>query len=136
MVWNPDLPNVKLLYSINCITTGLSLIGCIATCIFYFRARFSSNISLRFVLAITLADLFYSISNLMSAFEGQTMNNLCYIEAFIRQCSWILSVFFATCLSILCCKASSKNKHNFNQGAFFKKSLVIGFLICAILTSM
>jgi len=72
----------------------------------------------------------------MSAFENQDMTPLCYIEAFIRQCAWVLSIFFATCLAILCYKASSKFRFGFNQGAFFKKCLVFGFLICAFLTSM
>jgi len=134
MVWGPNVANAGLLYNINLFASSLSLCG--SLCMTYFACRMPSpkTVSLKFIIGIALADIAYSIVNLMSSFERESMNGLCYAESVLRIWAKESSLFFAACLAILCYK-TSRYSRKFNQDRFFKGALVFGAVICTLLTS-
>jgi len=128
MVWGPDVEGASLLYTINLAVTVLSLTGSLIMTYYCFRLQPSKSIFLKLITSIALSDGFYSLANLISSFESEEMNVMCYIEGFIRQCSFTLTLFFTTCLAILCSKTSNLSK-SFDQENFFRKSVIIGIIL-------
>lgn len=136
MVWNHDIEGVTALKFINLISTLISLSGTLWASYYCIKVPSAINNSLKFIFAITFADLVFSCCNLMAHFEAEEeLSTFCYVEAFIRQCSFFLSLFFATSLSLLCFKAA-KYGDLFDQDSFFKKVLAIGLAICLLMTSL
>jgi len=125
---------VSLLFNIHCVGTGLSLIGTIWTIYFCLKVGVRKYVSYKLIFAITLSDFFYAISNLLASFAGPSLNILCHIDAFIRVCSFTLSLFFATCLSLLCL-FTVKYGSKFNEDSFFKKCLILAVIMCIWLTT-
>jgi len=132
MVW-VDVENGPLLYKLNLIATGLSLLGSIAMIYFGFKTKVKS-IALKLILAIALSDFLYSIANLMTAFEDDYNGLLCHADAVLREFSFTFSIFWVTCTAILCYKTSKTWR--FDQELFFKKAFVIGALFCLVLISL
>ena len=134
MVWGNQVANADILYGLNLVSTILSLFGSsimIYACLKTYKIR---SISFKFLLAIAISDFVYAIANLFSAFEKDSNDVLCHIEAFIRQFSFVLSVYFVTCTAVLCYR--SVTSPGYNQKKFFNRSLLIGCLYCLFLTSL
>ena len=123
-----DLANSSLLFTLNIIATSLSLLGSAWMSSFYVRLKGTKSAALRFILAISLADFFYSLSNLMSAFDNQEDMAFCKLEGFIREFSIITSLFLASFTGILCFK-DSKYGYSFDKTGFFKKAALCSVLI-------
>jgi len=128
MVWGPNIEGVHFLYGLNLVTTTLSLGGSIFISYYCFKAPSPRSAALKLLLGIGISDFFYSISNLLSAFQNEENGPLCHIEAFIRQFSFILSIFWATCIAILCYQ-TTKTEKLFNQERFFRRMSYIGFAL-------
>lgn len=134
MVWGPNVANAGLLYNVNLFASILSLCGSLFMTFFACRMPSPKTVSLKFIIGIALADIAYSIVNIMSSFETEAMNSLCYAESILRIWAKESSLFFAACIAILCYK-SSRYGRKFNQDRFFKKALVFGGVIGTLLTS-
>jgi len=129
MVFGPDVPGSSVLYVINCIASVLSFTGSSLMAYFCYKAPPPRHVSLKFVLAIAIADFFYSVANIMSAFEDvKNMTPLCHIEGVIRVSSFMMTLYFTTCLAIICCRTSNLGKTR-NQETFFRRSLILGAII-------
>jgi len=89
----------------------------------------NKTIALKLIFAVALSDFFYSISNILTAFENEENNTICQVDAFLRQVSVCASIFWVTCTAIICYK-SSTSWRLFNQNRFFKQALVIGTFLC------
>jgi len=136
MVWNSDVEDVTILKQINTIVTILSITGSLWATYYSSKTLSAANVSVKFIFAITISDFLFSIANLMSIFEDKTLNTpFCHVEAVIRQSSWILSLFFSTALAVFCYKSCNKG-YSFDQSQFFKQSLMLGGLLCLIMTTL
>lgn len=127
MIWNPDTPNIVLLYTLDLIATTLCFSGSLMMIFFCFKAPSPKPAYLKFIFAIALSDFLYSFANIMSMFEGHSLDIPCYIEAFIREFAFVLSVFFTSCIAILCHK-SLKYEDMFDQNVFFRRAAPIGII--------
>jgi len=124
MAWQLETKTGLFLYISNLAVTILSLCGSLWTCYFCIKAGSGKNTSLKFIVAITCADLLYSLTNLMSAFESPSWEYLCYFEGLVREFSLQLTLFFSSCLAILCYKVT-KFGTEFDQEKFFRNSLIL-----------
>jgi len=132
MVWGPNLEHAARLYNINIFATTLSVVGSLFMCFCCIKAPSPRNVSLKLISVIAASDLVYSITNILSAFQdpdSSVVSPLCVVEGFLRFWTFEFSLFFASCISILCYKTCSFNT-TFNQEAFFKKCVSIGTLLC------
>jgi len=96
----PDV-NVEILVILDLTTSALSLIGSLVMCCFCLRVPSPKTTSVKFILALAVADFFYSLSNILSNFliNGSQDLTLCWIQGSIRHSSFILSVFFSACIA-------------------------------------
>ena len=133
MIRDPNFKGYAILYPFDLVATLLSLLGSIFMCYLYLRAPKPRTTSFKLILATSLADLLYTISNVMSNFENIETSNLCYIEATIRNSSFILSIFFSACVAIVSYKSFLPQRH-FNQRNFFLRSIVLGPFVCFFMT--
>ena len=124
MVWNKDIPNAQLLYKINLASSSLSLIASSLMTYHGLKTK-NKSITLKLILAIAISDLIYSITNILTAFENEENNEICHLDAFLRQFSVTSSIFWVTCTAIICYK-SSKPSLSFNQNRFFTRAIFIG----------
>jgi len=124
-----DTISSDFLYILDIIATGLSFFGSIIICFLCLRMPSPLAVSFKFILAISISDFFYSIANIMSFFETPQTRTLCYLEATMRHSSFILSLFFTTCLAIVSYKAL---KPQFNQRKCFIRAVFIGPLLCVL----
>ena len=129
MIPNSSIEGAWFLYPLDLIVTILSLCGSLTMFYLCLRIRSPLVLSLKFILAISIADFFYSISNVLSNFESPSTRNLCKVEAIVRQCSFILSIFFSTCVAIASYKGSESHT-KFNRSSFFCKAIMLGPLLC------
>ena len=113
---------------VNIVTTILSILGSIWTTYFCLKLRSSQNYSMKLILAITIADFVYSIINFVSIFEDNTWETVCIIQSILREWSLQLTLFFSTCLALLCYKCA-KYGSRYDQASFFKKCIIVGFFI-------
>ncbi len=130
MIPNADIPNAQFLYVLDLVVTTFSIFGSLFMLFLCLRMRRSFTLSLKFILAISIADFFYSLANVISNFERRPDTiGLCLFESIIRHCSFLLSIFFSTCTAVASYKASLP-KQSFNQNRFFFLNVTIGTLIC------
>jgi len=131
MVFGPTVHGASTLYIINCIASTLSLAGSALMAYFCGNMPSPKHVSIKFIWAIALADFVYSIANIISAFENddKSVSKLCYFEGIIRVSSFMLTLYFTTCLAITCCRISNLRRQR-NHEPFFKKSLALGVFIC------
>lgn len=136
MVWN-DVENGGLLRNANNIATYLSFSGSIFMMYHCLRTPAPRSVSVKLILYIATADFIYSVANLMSAYEdlGPKVSTFCYIEAFLRAFSHVMSIFFATCLAIVCYKTLAKGMR-FDQELFFKRFTWLGVIFCTLQVSL
>jgi len=133
MIRDPNFKGYALLYPLDIVATTLSLFGSLFMCYLYIRAPKPRTVPLKFIMAISLADLLYSISNVMSNFEGIETVRLCHIEATIRNSSFILSIFFSACVAIVSYKSFLPQRH-FNKRRFFLRAILLGPLVCIFMS--
>ena len=134
MVWGENVAHVSTLYNINLVATGLSLVASLLMIYACLRSGKIRIVSFKLLLAIVLSDLGFSLSNLLSAFETQSNGVLCHIEAFLRQFTYLLSMYFVTVTSILCYKCTTHP--NFDQNRFFLRVVAFGCLSCLFMTCL
>ncbi len=127
---NRDLKNPEQLtyFIVNAVTTVISILGSLWTCYFCLKVKSSQNYSMKFILAITIADFIYSLSNLMSIFEDTDWVRLCQLESIVRECSLQFTLFFSTCFALLCYKCT-KFGSRYDQSSFFKKCIAVGIFM-------
>lgn len=128
---------MSLSHILNLVAGVLAFVGSALMSWFCLRIPGKWSVSMKLLLAIAFTDLFGAISNLMSAFDTQTQstNAFCYIEAILRESSFILTVLWASCIAILCYKIARPNGF-INQNKFFKGAILTGIVIClALLTA-
>ena len=132
MIPGSSIPEALLLYKIDLGVTALSLCGSLLMCFFCLRLPSPTTLSLKFILAMSIADFFYSIANVLSNFEGINTQKLCWVESNIRQVSFILSIFFSACTAISSYRRPTGIEKSHNQAHFFKKCVIIGPLLCLL----
>jgi len=132
MIPYAPIPGSEFLYGLDLVVTTFSIFGSLFMLFLCLRMRRSLTLSLKFILAISIADFFYSLANVISNFEVVPYTTgLCLFEAVIRHCSFLLSIFFSTCTAVASYKASFPNK-KFDQGSFFVLNTTIGSLLCIV----
>ena len=127
MVFSQEDPNSSLFLTLNLIVTILSLIGS-AWMAFYCSRMQRKSVSTRLILALAVADFFYSISNLLSTFEGDDVNLMCEIEAFLRTTFYSLSTFMTCSIVIYCIIFLDKNS-TINVEDYFKRALAVSVVM-------
>jgi len=132
MIPNSPVPEANLLYHIDLVITILSVVGSLVLCFLCLRVPSPTTLSLKFILAISIADFFYSIANVLSIFETNMTFKLCWTEANIRQVSFILSIFFSACTAIAFYRGSTGTQKIQSQLQFFKKCVTICPLVCLL----
>ena len=118
------------------ICTIFSILGSIYIIKFCSKASSQENTAVKFILAMALADLVFSATNILSAFQpavvGPCQTSLCTTEAVIRQISYMYTILFSACSAILASKAATPMR-SFNPHLLFRSSIIIGGLIGLIL---
>lgn len=132
MIWNDYTPGVLFLYTLDLVATTLSFFGSLIMIYLCLQVPAPRPVPLKLILSIAFSDFLYAIANIMSALEGHNLNAFCYTEAFVRESSLNMSVFFATCTAIFCYQCSF-NIEKFQQTLFFRKACLIGAIICTCL---
>ena len=134
-----DIPDAHLLWSLDLLATTLSFFGSLWIILHCFKAPSPKSLSLKLIAAIGWADLLYSIANLLSNFqkddlftENISMFDLVVIEAVLRQVSYVLTIFFSTCVAVASYSAARSRRKRLNETLFFLFSLFIGLAICSI----
>ena len=127
MAFSKDDPNSSLLLTLNLTVTILSLIGS-AWMTFYCSQTQRKNVSTKLILVLAIADFFYSISNLLSTFEGDDVNLTCRVEAFLRGVSYSLSTFM-TCSIVIYCVIFLNKDSNINQINYYRSAIAISIVI-------
>ena len=138
MVWGPNVEDSGNLFVINLVAAFLSLAGSTWMTFFCSMKPQPWTISMKLILFIAISDIVYSIANIMSAFQDAdpSVSSLCFIEGVLRSCSFVLTLLFATCLGVVCCKSSNFNNHwsHNDQDKFLMKILIFGAITCLIFT--
>jgi len=130
MAWGRHIPEVDTLYKINGFATLLSLLGSLYMVCCCMRTPSPKSASIKLILALAWSDLFYSIANIMSQLETDGPVNLfCKIEGTLRAVSYIPSLFFTTCIAVLCYKTTRYGK-NFKQERFFRITVSLISVFC------
>lgn len=128
-------PNQTVENVISAIATGLSLSATLVMLYFCLRTPGAKPTTLKMIILMTISDFFYSISNALSLLQNQNSSSidmLCYVQGMLRASCFILSLWFAGSLSILCYKTCT-SETNFDQERFLKRSIISGTTVSAIL---
>jgi len=129
-----EIPGENFLWWLDLLATTLSFFGSLWMIIHCMRAPSPKSLTLKLIAAIGWADFLYSVSNLLSNFEIEdTLEvvesfDLCELEAILRQVSYVLSIFFSTCVAIAS-YFSACPRRKFNKTLFFSVSILIGLVI-------
>jgi len=129
MIPNANIEGASFLYIIDLIATILSFVGSLTMCYLCLRMKAPRTISHKFILAISVADFFYSISNILSNFETKDTTKLCFIEGFIRESAFILTIFFSTCTAVASLRIFWANSDSENK-SLSRSALIIGPALC------
>jgi len=121
---DPTFPGYELLYPLDWIATILSLLGSLIMGCLTLRLPPPHTTSTKLILAISIADFFYSLSNVISAYETPESDVMCYFEAILRHSSYMSSVCFACCVAIVSYK-SFLPETNFNPQSFYTKAIIL-----------
>jgi len=132
MIPHADIPGADILFKIDLGATVLCFFGSLVMTCYCLRIPQPRNISIDLILCIAISDFLYSIANISSMFEQEDTVVLCHIEAFLRESSFFLSIYFSSCTAIVCYKIST-DEENFNRHLFFQKALIIGLSMCLLL---
>ncbi len=93
------------------------------------------TVTIKLIQSIALADLFYSIANLLSTLSLLTGDTFCQLEGFIRQLSLIMSIAMTTSIAMFCCKdAEFRFERGENhQEKFLPKAIFTSSVVCTFL---
>jgi len=134
MIQDHNVRGYHILFPLDLAVTILSLLGSSLTCYFCLRIpSHSKTISVKFIIALSISDFFYSIANVLSNFETEKTLDLCAIEAWVRQSAYVLSIFFSACIAIISYK-SSLPESLFNSNKFFMLTTLLGPLVFLLAT--
>ncbi len=131
MIPGSNLPHASLLFNLDLISTILSTVASVWMIYSCFKLPSPKNTSLKLIMAVAIADLFYSIANIMSNFQTPGNDDFCIFEAYIRQAAFLLSMFFSTMIAIASYKISAL-QINSTRNSFFAYSLMVGVLLCLL----
>ena len=132
MIPNSNVEGASLLWILDLIATILSFLGSLLMLYFCYRVPSPRAASLKFILAVSIADLFYSIANILSNFETSD-GPLCYVEGVIRESSFILTIFFSTCTAVASHKVSWQ-KGSFSRSTFFILCAIVAPILCIFMS--
>jgi len=121
------------LRGIDRLTTLLSLISTLWLIYICFKIPSPKTITLKFICAIAISDFFYSIANALSGLQQRDTYLLIKIEATLRQSSFLLGVFFATCIATITYKSTISDRR-FRQTWFYNATIVIAPIFCVGIT--
>ena len=133
MIPDTNVPNASFLWCLDLIATSLSTLGSLYMMISCIRKLSNPNLSIKLILAIAMADLFFSIANILSFFEKPDSNGLCFIEAAIRESSFLFAMFFAA-LAAVAPHLAKLSHSRFNRNIFLLFSLIFCLFISWVLT--
>jgi hypothetical protein len=131
------VPNANFLWWLDLIATILSFCGSSWMIFCCLKAPSPKSLSLKLIAATGCADLLYSIANFLSNFETDNdymdpdAFDLCSFEAILRQLSYVLSIYFSTCVAVAA-YYSIRNPRRFNKILFLFASFITGLVICSI----
>ena len=129
MIPDNSVRGYHILFPLDLAVTVLSILGSSLTCYFCLRLpSYNKTVSVKFIIALSIADFFYSIANVISNFESENSFTLCAVESWIRQSSYVLSIFFSACIAIVSYKSSLPDSI-FNSNKFFMLTTLVGPLI-------
>ena len=124
-----SLEKVNFLINLDWTVSIISLLGSLI--LFFICVRLpSKTLSVKFIIALALADVFFSAANIMSNFLHMRISEafLCKAQGLTRYCSFILSIYFSACTAIVSYQPSAfLNRTNPNRFVAFVAS--IGLLI-------
>jgi len=128
-----EVTGKEVLWWLDLIATVLSFVGSLWMVVCCLRAPSPKSLSLKLIAAVGIADFLYSIANLLSNFQvsgtsGSDEDDLCSLEAILRQVSYTLSIFFSTCIAVASYLSMSPIKR-FNRSLFFMSTVVLGIVI-------
>jgi len=136
MAWERYIQEVDTLFKVNGFATVLSLIGSLYMVCCSMKIPSPRTASFKLIIALAWSDLIYSIANIMSQFQGSRpeVSLFCKIEGALRAVSYIPSLFFTTCIAIICYKTTRYGK-NFKEDRFFiiTSSLISVFCLSVVL---
>jgi len=134
MLKNANVAGASFLYWLDLVATILSFCGSLWLIICCLKAPSPKSLSLKLIAAVGIADFLYSIANLLSSI--QTIGEpgpipgilLCNLEAVLRQFSYVLTIFFSTCIAVAS-YFSIRPAKRFNKSLFFLCAVVLGITI-------
>jgi len=133
MIPDRNYPNFTLLWSIDFVATLLSIFGSLWMIISCLRMPSPKSLSLKLILAIACSDFMYSLANVFSNFQQETGMGFCKVEAVIRQCAFVLSIYFSTCTAIASYNAAYPRRQLNKATSFFFVAVIFGFLLCILM---
>ena len=134
MIPDSNVPNASFLWWLDLIATGLSTLGSLYMMISCLRKLSNPNLSIKLLLAIAVADLIFSVANILSNFESENSDRLCFIEAALRESSFLFAMFFAALAAVAPIFAKKLSHSRFNRNIFLLISLVFCLFISYLLT--
>jgi len=125
-----SMGKVNFLVVLDIIVSVLSLLGSIILFFFCIRLRSPKTLSVKFITALALSDVFYSTANILSNFLNMTTAEelFCQIQGSMRYCSFILSIYFSACTAIVSYQPSSFLNRT-NSSIFVTLAASTGLLI-------
>ena len=127
MVFSSTDPSSPFLFNLNLMVSILSLFGSSLMIYFCFKIK-RDSVTTKLIMSIAIADFFYSIANLMSQFEGDSVNFLCRTEAVLRQVSNTASAFITGSFTLFCYKIVTHG-NKFNKKAFLNNAIIFSVLV-------
>ena len=115
------------MHSLNLLASTLSLVGTALVAYICFQKR-ALNVSINFIMVLSISDFFYSIANIISAFRPSQGSIGCAVEGFFREFFIKFSVCIATSIAIFHYKTIAADA-NFQKMRFLIISLIIGAMI-------
>ena len=136
MAWEKSIQDVETLYKLNGFATTLSLLGSLYMVCCSMKIPSPKTASIKLIVALAWSDLIYSVANVMSQFQGERpgVSLFCKIEGAIRAISYIPSLFFTTCIAVICYKTTRYGK-NFKEERFFYLTFSLILIFCLSVVS-
>jgi len=107
----------------NSIISGVSLVGSLWMCFHSFRNTYKSA-TYRLITYIAMADLWYSVPNLLSTLNMIQHSWVCLIQGYMGQYFFILSMFLSSSLALMSYKSLRGIGSGFNSNRFMTRSVL------------
>ena len=116
------------------VANGLSVFGCLA--VFYggFLSRANTNISLRFVLLLSLSDLIVSVINLITPFLSLD-NEACHMIGFVKVFAGWMGLFWTSAISLLACMIIG-NFSRLDLSKTYTRIVIVSLLASIVIAGM